>query len=159
MSNEKPIQRRSSYGESNMEDQVIEIEKKIDDSRSAKVTWNKYGCQLLTLNNGRQWSGAAIYSVEVAEAAIEVLKAYVKQQKGAVDEGPDLASAAPNLFKRLHDARQVDRVARAICVACGEDPDHSGDCRGNDFRWQDYREAAIAAIRAVRDVEEGQGDE
>lgn len=96
MSNEKPIQRRSSYGES-------KIEKKIDDSRSAKVTWNKYGCQLLTLNNGRQWSGAAIYSVEVAEAAIEVLKAYVKQQKGAVDEGPDLASAAPDLFNQLYE--------------------------------------------------------
>ena len=92
-----------------MEDQVIE--KIIDDKRAAKVAWNKYGCQLLTLNNGRQWSGAAIYSVEVAEAAIEVLKAYVKQQKGAnnggskraVDEGPNLITAAPDLFKQLYE--------------------------------------------------------
>ena len=68
-----------------MEDQVIE--KIIDDKRAAKVAWNKYGCQLLTMNNGSQWSGAAIYSVEVAEAAIEVLKDYVKQQKGANNGG------------------------------------------------------------------------
>ena len=101
MINEKPIQRRPSYGESNMEDQVIE--KKIDDRRSAKVTWNEYGCHLLTLNNGRQWSGAAIYSVEVAEAAIEVLKAYVKQQKQAVDEDPNLRTAAQDLFKQLYE--------------------------------------------------------
>jgi hypothetical protein len=141
MINEKPIQRRPSYGGFNMEDQVIE--KKIDDSRSAKVTWNEYGCQLLTLNNGRQWSGAAIYSVEVAEAAIEVLKAYVKQQKGANNGG--------GKRKMMFDDMQIERVARAICTACGEDPDHSGDCRGNDFRWQDYREAAMAAIRAVFD--------
>lgn len=92
-----------------MEDQVIE--KIIDDKRAAKVAWNKYGCQLLTMNNGSQWSGAAIYSVEVAEAAIEVLKAYVKQQKGAnnggskraVDEGPNLITAAPDLFKQLYE--------------------------------------------------------
>jgi len=92
-----------------MEDQVIE--KIIDDKRAAKVAWNKYGCQLLTMNNGSQWSGAAIYSVEVAEAAIEVLKDYVKQQKGAnnggskraVDEGPNLITAAPDLFKQLYE--------------------------------------------------------
>jgi len=54
---------------------------------------------------------AAIYSVEVAEAAIEVLKAYVKQQKWAnnggskraVDEGPNLITAAPDLFKQLYE--------------------------------------------------------
>ena len=51
----------------------------------------------------------------------------------------------------MFDDMQIERVARAICTACGENPDHSGDCRGNDFRWQDYREAAIAAIRAVFD--------
>lgn len=67
-----------------MEDQVIE--KIIDDKRAAKVVWNKCGCHLFTLNNGSQWLGAAIYSVEVAEAAIEVLKAYVKQQKQAVEK-------------------------------------------------------------------------
>lgn len=58
----------------------------------------------------------------------------------------------------MFDDMQIERVARAICTACDENPDHSGDCRGNDFRWQDYREAAIAAIRAVRDVEEGRND-
>lgn len=43
----------------------------------------------------------------------------------------------------------VEAVARAICVACEEDPDHKGDARGNDFRWQDYRGAALAAISAL----------
>ena len=43
---------------------------------------------------------------------------------------------------------KLDRVARAICEACGEEPDHSGDARGNEFRWQDYREIAKAAIDA-----------
>lgn len=43
----------------------------------------------------------------------------------------------------------VEAVARAICVACEENPDHEGDARGNDFRWQDYRDAALAAISAI----------
>ena len=43
----------------------------------------------------------------------------------------------------------VEAVARAICVACDEDPDRRGDARGNDFRWQDYRDAALAALAAI----------
>lgn len=42
----------------------------------------------------------------------------------------------------------VEAVARAICVACEENPDHQGDARGNEFRWQDYRDTALAAISA-----------
>lgn len=42
-----------------------------------------------------------------------------------------------------------ERVARAICNACEEDPDYKGDCRGNEFRWQDYLPVANAAIDAV----------
>ena len=44
---------------------------------------------------------------------------------------------------------KIERVARAICVACEEYPDHRGDARGNKYRWQDYKEVAEAAIRAV----------
>lgn len=40
-------------------------------------------------------------------------------------------------------------VARAICAACNENPDHRGDARGNAYRWQDYLEAADAAIAAI----------
>lgn len=40
-------------------------------------------------------------------------------------------------------------VARAICAECGENPDHKGDARGNQFRWQDYLSAADAAIAAM----------
>lgn len=42
-----------------------------------------------------------------------------------------------------------ERIARAICEACEEDPDYKGDCRGNQFRWQDYLPVANAAIDAV----------
>lgn len=43
----------------------------------------------------------------------------------------------------------VEAVARAICAACDEDPDHKGDARGNEFRWQDFRDVALAAISAT----------
>jgi len=43
----------------------------------------------------------------------------------------------------------VEAVARAICVACEENPDHQGDARGNEFRWQDYRAPALAAISTL----------
>lgn len=43
----------------------------------------------------------------------------------------------------------VEAVARAICVACEENPDHRGDARGNEFRWQDYRDTALAAINTL----------
>lgn len=46
------------------------------------------------------------------------------------------------------DEAVVEAVARAICVACEERPDSQGDARGNEFRWQDYRDTALAAISA-----------
>ena len=46
---------------------------------------------------------------------------------------------------RLHD---LESVAKAICKACEENPDSQGDCRGNDYRWQDYLPVAEAAITA-----------
>lgn len=42
-------------------------------------------------------------------------------------------------------------VARAICAACGETPEHAGDAGGNQFRWQDYLGIADAAIAAMSD--------
>lgn len=42
----------------------------------------------------------------------------------------------------------VEAVARAICVACEENPDRRGDARGNKYRWQDYRDVALATISA-----------
>lgn len=44
-------------------------------------------------------------------------------------------------------------VARAICTACQENPDHKGDAGGNQYRWQDYLNAADAAIAAMVDSE------
>lgn len=49
---------------------------------------------------------------------------------------------------RLADVR-LEAVARAICFECEDDPDGTGDCRGNDFRWQDYVGAAKAAMSAL----------
>ena len=49
----------------------------------------------------------------------------------------------------------LEAVARAICVACGENPDHRGDARGNEFRWQDYRNPALAAISALATQQQG----
>lgn len=63
--------------------------------------------------------------------------------------------------KPLPDA-VVEAVARAICVACEENPDRQGDARGNEFRWQDYRDTALAAISAFtaahQPAEDGERD-
>lgn len=32
----------------------------------------------------------------------------------------------------------LEKIARELCIYCGENPDHEGDCRGNKYRWQDY---------------------
>jgi len=49
-----------------------------------------------------------------------------------------------------------EKVARAICQACHENPDHKGDATGNDYRWQDYLEAADAAIAAIANLATGE---
>jgi len=33
-----------------------------------------------------------------------------------------------------------EQAAKNLCIHCGENPLDSGDCRGNDYRWQDYLE-------------------
>lgn len=47
----------------------------------------------------------------------------------------------------------LEPVARAICTACDENPDHQGDARGNQYRWQDYIDVAQAAIAAVEPIQ------
>jgi len=47
------------------------------------------------------------------------------------------------------DGSTLEAVARAICVACDERPDHKGDAQGRDFRWQDYEAVAQSAISAL----------
>jgi hypothetical protein len=44
----------------------------------------------------------------------------------------------------------LERVARAICKACDENPDSTGDCRGNEYRWHDYTSIAMSAIAAAQ---------
>lgn len=46
----------------------------------------------------------------------------------------------------------LEPVARAICTACGENPDHQGDARGKQYRWQDYIDVAQAAIAAMEPI-------
>lgn len=43
----------------------------------------------------------------------------------------------------------VQEVAKAMCSACGENPLHAGDCRGNDHRWQDYMEPAMKLVEIL----------
>ena len=56
--------------------------------------------------------------------------------------------AKENVMNESIPEAVVEAVARAICVACEENPDRKGDARGNKFRWQDYRDVALAAISA-----------
>lgn len=42
-----------------------------------------------------------------------------------------------------------EAVARAICLACEERPDHRGDARGNEYRWQDYLPVADATLQLL----------
>jgi hypothetical protein len=44
---------------------------------------------------------------------------------------------------------QIKAAAIAICQACGENPHHTGDARGNNYRWQDYLEIAEAGLTAA----------
>jgi hypothetical protein len=43
---------------------------------------------------------------------------------------------------------QLTRVAKSICRACVDDPDAPGQFPGNQHRWQDYTDAAKAAIES-----------
>ena len=45
-----------------------------------------------------------------------------------------------------------ERIARAICTSCEENPDHRGDAQGNQYRWQDYLPCADAVISAVSEA-------
>ncbi len=47
-------------------------------------------------------------------------------------------------------------VARAICAACGEEPERPGDARGNAFRWQDYEQTAEAVVFELQAAEAGE---
>lgn len=60
------------------------------------------------------------------------------------DTGPSGVAMA----KRQALAR--DNAAKAICLACGQTPDHQGDASGNAERWPDYLPIADAAIAALR---------
>ena len=55
-------------------------------------------------------------------------------------------------------SEMVERIARAICVASGQDPDFDYDPRGisfgDDIRWKLYVPKARAAIEAMREPTE-----
>lgn len=93
---------------------TAKIERIIDPKRSAKVEYDEYGAHLHTMNNGFQWSGAAIYSVEVAEAAIEVLQGYVKLMKEAQEDITD--NRPEDCRERLRETGQAH--PRSGCRTC-----------------------------------------
>jgi len=43
----------------------------------------------------------------------------------------------------------IEKGARAVCIACHENPDHSGDAGGNQYRWQDYVDVFQAALSVI----------
>ncbi|CAD0363838.1 hypothetical protein QYG06_17900 [Xanthomonas euvesicatoria] len=57
---------------------------------------------------------------------------------------------------KLEIEKEREAVARAVCLACEEVPDHIGDAQGNAHRWQDYLPCADAAIAAFTSHEKGQ---
>lgn len=59
-----------------------------------------------------------------------------------------LLIAGPAVQGSAEIGARRERVARAICAACGENPDHVGDAQGYAHRWQDYLAVAAAAIAA-----------
>jgi len=81
--------------------------------------------------------GRALVICSSPDEAIAVIRSHEGQKPAAVD------------------GAVVEAVARAICVACEENPDHQGDARGNEFRWQDYRNPALAAISALAAQQQG----
>lgn len=44
--------------------------------------------------------------------------------------------------------KTLEKIARAICLGCEENPDHQGDAQGNAHRWQDYIPVAKATMMA-----------
>ena len=61
--------------------------------------------------------------------------------------GPPCGGHGGKLNEKL-----IERVAIAICEGCEERPFQPGDCRGNEFRWQDYKPIAQAAITEAHKV-------
>jgi len=43
-----------------------------------------------------------------------------------------------------------EKIARALCCACGEDPNAVGDAKGNDYRWQDFLECVLLFREALK---------
>lgn len=57
----------------------MNIEKRLDERRAVSINNDfGFGVHLFIMNNGYQSSGVPIKSVEMAEAAIEVLQEYVE---------------------------------------------------------------------------------
>lgn len=97
--------------------------------------------------------------------AIREGKAYRSEQMGvrfhnAADGHPSWVAWQAALAKQpqadeVMDA-QRDAVARAICMACEDHPDSTGDSNiggnRNEFRWQDYRDVADAAIKTMQET-------
>ncbi|MDN7805695.1 hypothetical protein [Burkholderia gladioli] len=59
-------------------------------------------------------------------------------------------------MNNYHETRVREAVARAVCSACGEKPDHLGDARGNALRWQDYECVAQAVLAELQAAETGE---
>lgn len=95
---------------------------------------------------------------DVMEQMAEALRNYIEWDDAAQGEGGGIgyevqqsAREALAEYEATQDVPEdaVETVARAICVECEDHPDVPGDCRGNDYRWQDYAGTAREAMKAA----------
>lgn len=87
----------------------------------------------------------------MARRSAEILKSneeYLGKRRRGWRKGKDLMGG------RQEQVRAA--VARAICAACGEEPERPGDARGNAFRWQDYEQTAEAVVFELQAAEAGE---
>lgn len=100
-------------------------------------------------NYGSAQSEASHYAMMYAQDGPVEVRIYEKR----------LLSSAQQPVAPSVDEAVVEAVARAICGACEENPDRKGDARGNEFRWQDYRDVALAAISAFAAAQQPADDD
>jgi hypothetical protein len=88
-------------------------------------------------------------------AAVRYYAAIATQRQAEPAEDGDYYSEEADDIEQSRRRAEVtdtqrDAVARAICIACDEGPDFPGNVGFNEFRWQDYRDVADAAIQAMQ---------
>ncbi|MMZ68637.1 hypothetical protein D1872_313460 [compost metagenome] len=73
-----------------------------------------------------------------------------KDLRDRIQDGPEVRSLAAISRELGVSAGRLRAIAVALCVRCGERPEHLGDARGNQYRWQDYVPVAETVVKAMK---------